>query len=88
MIDTNKMMISDKASCDNGKDCHYTVGYQVDEALIQLFIKTPKKYLIMACRNTRETLSIECHLMFLRQKSGCLNTKIFGRRLSRSCLKN
>ena len=34
-------MISDKMSCNNGKDC-YIVGYQVDEALIPLFIKTRK----------------------------------------------
>ena len=35
-------MVSDKVSCDNGKDCHYIVGYQVDGALIPLFIKAPK----------------------------------------------
>ena len=29
-------------SCNNGKDCHYIVGYQVNETLIPLFIKTPK----------------------------------------------
>ena len=34
-------MISDKVSCNNGKDC-YIVGYQVDGALIPLFVKTPK----------------------------------------------
>ena len=28
--------------CNNGKDCRYIVGYQVDEALIPLFIKTPR----------------------------------------------
>ena len=37
------MMISDKASCNNGKDCRYIVGYQVDEALMPLFFKMPKK---------------------------------------------
>ena len=35
-------MISDKVPCNNGKDCHYIVGYQVDGALVPLFIKTPK----------------------------------------------
>ena len=35
-------MISDKVSCNNGKDCRYIVGYQVDVVLIPLFIKTPK----------------------------------------------
>ena len=41
-IDVNKVVISDKVPCNNGKDCHYIVGYQVDEALIPLFIKIPK----------------------------------------------
>ena len=41
-IDVNRLVISDKVSCNNGKDCHYIVGYQVDETLIPLFIKTPK----------------------------------------------
>ena len=41
-IDENRVVISDKASCNNGKDCRYIVGYQVDGALILLFIKTPK----------------------------------------------
>ena len=41
-IDVNKLVISDKVPCNNGKDCRYTAGYQVDEALIPLFIKTPK----------------------------------------------
>ena len=35
-------MVSDKMSCNNGKHCCYIVGYQLDEALIPLFIKTPK----------------------------------------------
>ena len=42
MIDVNKVVVSDKVPCNNGKDCHYFVGYQVDEALIPLFIKTPR----------------------------------------------
>ena len=41
-IDVNKVVVSDKVSCNNGKDCRYIVGYQVNEALIPLFIKTPK----------------------------------------------
>ena len=41
-IDVNKVVVSDKVLCNNGKDCHYIVGYQVDEAVIPLFIKTPK----------------------------------------------
>ena len=42
MINVNKVVVSDKVSCNNGKDCRYIVGYQVDGALIPLFIKTPK----------------------------------------------
>ena len=38
----NKLMVSDKVPVNNGKDCRYIVGYQIDEALIPLFIKTPK----------------------------------------------
>ena len=41
-IDVNKVVPSDKVLCNNGKDCHYIVVYQVDEALIPLFIKTLK----------------------------------------------
>ena len=36
------MVVSDKVPCNNGKDYRYIVGYQVDEALVPLFIKTPK----------------------------------------------
>ena len=41
-IDKNKVVVSDKVWCNNGKDCPYIVGYQVNEALIPLFIKTQK----------------------------------------------
>ena len=36
------MVVSDKVTCNNGKDYHYIVGYQVGGALMPLFIKTPK----------------------------------------------
>ena len=42
MIDINKLVVSDKVPCNNGEDYCYIVGYQVDEALIPLFIKAPK----------------------------------------------
>ena len=35
-------MVSDKVSCNNRKDYRYIVGYQINEALMPLFIKTPK----------------------------------------------
>ena len=41
-INVNKVVGSDKVSCNNGKDYGYIVGYQVNGALIPLFIKTPK----------------------------------------------
>ena len=41
-IDINKVLVSDKVPCNNGKDCSYIVGYQVDGTLITLFIETPK----------------------------------------------
>ena len=41
-MDVNKLVVSEKVPCNNGKDCRYIVGYQVDGGLIPLFIKTPK----------------------------------------------
>ena len=41
-MDVNKLVISDKVPCNYGKDCRYIVGYQVDDLLIPLFIKTSK----------------------------------------------
>ena len=41
--DVKKVVLSDKVSCNNGKDWHYIAGYQADgETIIPLFIKTPK----------------------------------------------
>ena len=42
MTDVNKMVLSDKESCNNRKGSRYIVGHQHDEALIPLFIKTTK----------------------------------------------
>ena len=41
-MDVSRLAISYKVPCNNGKDCRYVVGYQVDEGVILLFIKTPK----------------------------------------------
>ena len=35
------MVLSDKVSCNYGKDCRYIVGYQVND-ITPLFIKTSK----------------------------------------------
>ena len=37
----NKVVVSDKVPCNNGKDCCYVLGYQADRVLVPLFIKTP-----------------------------------------------
>ena len=42
-IDVNRLVISEKVPCNNGKDCRYIVDYQVDGVSIPLFVKTPKK---------------------------------------------
>ena len=44
-MDVNQLVVSAKVPSSNGKDCRYIVGYQIDEALIPLFIKTPKNVL-------------------------------------------
>ena len=41
-IDINKVVVFDKVSCSYGKDCLYIVGYQADETLMPLFMKTPR----------------------------------------------
>ena len=41
-ININNVVESDQVSYNNGKDCRYIVGYQVEQALIPLFTKTPK----------------------------------------------
>lgn len=45
-INVNDLVLSDRVSCNDGKDWWYTVGYQVDgEIIIPLFMKTPKNLL-------------------------------------------
>ena len=42
-IDVNKVVVSDKVSCNKEKYWWYIVGYQVDgETITLLFLKTPK----------------------------------------------
>ena len=60
-IDVNKVVVPDQVSCNNGKDYCYIVGYQLDEALIPPFIKTPKdifSYSVSQCnKNSAYTMS-------------------------------
>ena len=41
-IAVNKLVASEKVPCNNGMDYPYIVSYQVEGALVPLFIKTPK----------------------------------------------
>ena len=84
-IDVNKIVVSDRVSCNNGRNWHYIVGYQVDtETIIPLFIKTPETYLAIACHNLTRTAIAQFYLIFLKSCSGCLNIETSGIRLSRS----
>ena len=87
-IDVNKVVVSDKVSCNNGKDCRYIVGYQVDEALIPLFIKMHTNIFSYSMSQYDKSSAYTMSLMFLRQMRGCPNIKRFGMRLSHSYLKN
>ena len=86
-IDVNKLVVSDKLSCNNGKDCRYIVGYEVDWALMPLFIRTTKNifsYGVSQCnKNCAYTMSFNVS----RKKSGCLSIKRFGMTSSHSYLK-
>ena len=84
-IDVNKVVVSDKVSCNNGMDCRYIVGDQVDGALILLFIKTPKSIFSYGVSQYDKN---SAYAMFLRQRIECLNIKRFGMKLSHNYLKN
>ena len=87
-IDVNRVVVSNEVLCNNGKGCRYVVGYQVDGALIPLFIKTPKNIFSYGVsqydKNSAYTMSCNAS----RKKSGCFNIKRFGVRPSQSYLKN
>ena len=86
-ININKVVVSDKVSCNNGKDCRYIVGYQVDGVLIPLFIKTPKDIFSYGVLQYDKTLPIQCHSISLKKKPGRLNIKRSGMRSSHIYLK-
>ena len=46
MIDINKVVVSDKVPCNNGKDCRYIVSYHVDGALVPLLLRHLNGYAI------------------------------------------
>ena len=84
--DVNKVVIYDKVPCNNGTDCRYIVGYQVDGALLPLFIKTPKSIFSYGVsqydKNSAYTISFNVY----EEKDWCLNIKRFGMRFSHSYL--
>ena len=46
-IDINKVVLSNKVSCNNGMNWRYIIGYQVDRVtIIPLFMKTSKNIFI------------------------------------------
>lgn len=69
-IDVNKVVLSDKVSCNKGKDWEYVVGFQVDgESIVPLCIKTPKiifSYGVSQCNiNSSYTMSYTILLLIL-----------------------
>ena len=87
-IYVNKLVISDKVPCNDGKGCRYVVGYQTDGALIPLFIKTPKNIFSYGVsqyyKNSAYTMSFNVSY----EKEWCLNRKRSGMRLSHNYLKD
>ena len=82
-IDESKVVVSDKVSCNDGKDCRYIVCYQLDESLIPLFIKAPKNAFSSGVSEYDKNSDYKMSFNVFED-----NTKIFGMRLSHNCLKN
>ena len=94
MVLSHKVVLSDKGSCNNGKDRRYIVGYQVDEeTIISMFIKTFKSIFSYGVsqheKSSAYTMSLNVsEVTSLSQPSGCFSIETFGIRLSQSYLKN
>ena len=87
-IDGNKVVLSDKVPCSNGKDCHYIVGYQVDgETIIPLFVKTPKNIFNYGVSQYDKNSAYTMSFNVSDAQSGCFSIKTFQMRLSHSYLK-
>ena len=41
-LDYDKVVVSDPIQCNNGKDKRYVIGYETNNGIIPLYIKTPK----------------------------------------------
>ena len=86
-IDVNKVVVSDKVPCNNGKDCRYIVGYQVKKALIPLFIKTPKNIFSYGVSQYDKDSAYTMSFNISEEKHGRLSVKRFGMRLTQIYLK-
>ena len=86
-IDVNKVVVSDKVSCNNGKDCRYIVGYQVNGALIPLFIKTPKTIFSYGVSQYDKNYAYAISFSVSEEKEWVSEYKRFRMRLSHSHLK-
>ena len=87
-IDVNKVVVSDKVPCINGKYCRYIVGYQLDEALIPLFIKTPKNIFSYGVSQYDKNSAYTMSFNVSEEKEWVSQYKKFWKRLSHSYLKN
>ena len=62
-IDVNKVVLSDKVLCNNGKDWRHIAGDEVDgETIIPLFIKTPKN--VFSFRVSQYDKNSSCTMSF------------------------
>ena len=73
--------------CNNGKDCRYTVGYQFDETLMPLFIKTPKDVFSYGVSQYDKSSTYTMSFNVSEEKYGRPSIKRFAMRLSHSYLK-
>ena len=88
MIDVNKLVVSEKVPCNNGKDCRYIVGYQVDEALMPLFIKTSKNIFSYGVSQYDKNSAYTMSFNVSEEKEWMSSIKRFGIKLGHSYLKN
>ena len=88
-IDVNKVVVPNKLLCNNGKDCHCIVGYQVDgEAIIPRFTKTPKNIFSYDVSQYNKNSAYTMSFNVSEKKPGRLSMKRFGMGLSLIYLKN
>ena len=88
-INVDKVVLSDKVPCNNGKDWHYILGYQVDgETIIPLFIKMPKNIFSYGESQYDKNSSYTMSFNISEAPERGLQYKPIGMRLNHSYLKN